>query len=66
MKLNIKKINDWIAKNGPHGREALSFKSGLGFYTIGRLLKKEKLASKSQILALSHATGIAHEELIEA
>ena len=66
MKLNIKKINDWIANHGPHGREALSFKSGLGFYTIGRLLKQEKLASKSQVIALAHAMNVVHEELIES
>lgn len=66
MKLNTKKIDEWLAKNGPHGREALSFKSGLGFYTIGRILRKDKQVTKAQIMALAQATGLSAEELTES
>ena len=66
MKLNTKKIEEWLTQNGPHGREALSFKSGLGFYTIGRILRKDKQVTKAQIMALAQATGLSAEELTES
>lgn len=66
MKLNYKKITEWIAAYGPHGKEALSFKSGLGFYTIGRILRKDKQVTKAQIMALAQATGLSAEELTES
>lgn len=64
MKLNTQTLNNWIAVNGPHGREALSYKSGLGFYTIGRLLRQDRPASKTELLALIQATGLSECELL--
>lgn len=64
MKLNIEKLNEWLAIQGPHAREALSYKSGLGFYTIGRLLRGDKPATKSQVMAIAQATELNHEDLV--
>ena len=64
MKLNIEKLNEWLAIQGPHAREALSYKSGLGFYTIGRLMRGDKLATKAQIMAIAQATELSHDDLV--
>jgi hypothetical protein len=64
MKLNIEKLNEWLAIQGPHAREALSYKSGLGFYTIGRLLRSDKQITKAQAMAIAHATGLSINDLV--
>ena len=51
-------LENWLTEHGPQGREALSYKSGIGFYTLGRILRGERLPTKSEQLALIQATGL--------
>lgn len=64
--LNIQNLNAWLVCQGPQAREVLSVKSGIGYYTLGRILKLERPPTKPEQLALIQATGLSESELFIA
>lgn len=61
--LNIQILHGWLACQGSQAKESLSVKSGIGYYTLGRILKSERQPTKPEQLALIQATGLSDSEL---
>lgn len=64
MKTNVQKIEEWIAINAPLSREALCYKTGIGFYTLKRILREERPATKSELVLISTITGLSFDDLV--
>lgn len=64
MKTNINKIEEWLAITAPGSREALCYKTGIGFYTLKRILKGDKQATRAELAIIAKVTGMDLEELI--
>jgi hypothetical protein len=64
MKTNTNKIEEWLAINAPGSREALCYKTGIGFYTLKRILKGDKQATRAEMAIIAKVTGMNLEELI--
>jgi hypothetical protein len=64
MRINTQTLNDWIARNSPHGKEALAFKSGIGFWTLDRILRGVRLATKPELLSLISVTGLSEDQIL--
>lgn len=61
--LNRDRLNFWISENGPRGVENLAYKTGIGFYTMRRIVRGEKEPRDPEKLALLQATGLKRDEL---
>ena len=48
----------------PGSREALCYKTGIGFYTLKRILKGDKQATRAELAIIAKVTGMDLEDLI--
>jgi hypothetical protein len=62
--LNTSALKAWLATQGPNSKVELSYKTGIGFYTLGRILRGDKQPSKAEQMALLLATGLSRAELL--
>lgn len=62
-KLDRDQLQLWIATNGVLAKENLSALSGIGFYTLRRILQNRREPKMCEQLALCHATGLKLDEL---
>lgn len=57
---NLEHLQYWVSQ---HSKEELAFKTGIGFHTIGRILRGERVPSKTQRIAIREATGLPEKDL---
>lgn len=63
---NLNLLQNWVEQNGKQGRVRLAFRSGIGYDTVGRILRGERLPSKIEQAAIARATKIKKSELFPA
>lgn len=61
FKLEI--IQNWVSAHGKQGRVTLAYRSGIGYDTIGRILRSEKQPSPMEVTALAKATKMKKSDL---
>lgn len=61
--INFTELNNWIAMNGSLAKEDLASRSRIGFHTINRILRGERMPNELQQRAICKATGLKMDEL---
>jgi hypothetical protein len=60
---NLAIIQNWVSAQGKQGRVNLAYKSGIGYDTIGRILRSDKQPSPMEVIALAKATKMKKSDL---
>ncbi|MGE3608029.1 MAG: hypothetical protein AB7I27_00475 [Bacteriovoracaceae bacterium] len=60
---NIPLLQFWISQNGKQAKVKLSYETGISYDTLGRILRGDREATKTEQIAICKVTKLKKSEL---